>query len=415
MEPDTIELIDYIRLVWKKRWLIAGITIFCMVVAGIISLILPKMYKASVIFLVEESIIPPENIGPQPNPRIFETYTRTYEKMIKNKNLLLQTISRFHLDETPYELDLEELEKMISVNALRNSKLLEMTVEFPDSKLASDIANFMASKAMELNRSITALDSMNKKEFIKKQLDSAKTEMDAAEKKLLEFKRKAQLPVLRKKIEVLLSRKGEIEKALLQVAVSIAEKEAYLKKIRDELESREPTRTLSRKLAEDPIYQQFMAQLSKSDVEKLFSLNMEVETINTTYTHLEKQLVNTTSLLNSLYARKQLLSQELKDNTTALDKLLGELADKEIELKRLQRIYNIAVDTYKKFKSRFNEIIVEVASKTPDIKIIDAAIPPTRPFKPRILFNIGVAGSIGFVFSLFLAFFIEYLSNVKEK
>ncbi len=417
MEHDTIELADYIRFVWKRRWLIAGITILFVVGAAIFTLTQPKLYRAQVMFMVEASRVTPEKDDSMVrlNQQLFNIYTRTYERAIKNKSLLHQVVERFRLDEPPYTMDMEDLEQVVSVKAVKNSKLVEMTVDFPDSRLAADIANFMADRAVEFNRSMALSDDREEKEFIKKELDGARAEMEEAEKRLVGFEKKAQLPVLRKKIEVLLGRKGEVEEALMEVGVSIAEKEEYLKKIQKELASREPTLTLSRRLAEDPAYQQTLAQLSGSDVEKIFNLNMEVEVIDGTYKHLEKQMVDTASLLSSLYARKKALKTELERNATILNKLLAELTDRETELERLKLTHDMAVDTYRKLKSRFNEIAVQSASVTTDLRILSPAIPPQRPFKPDIWFNIVVAGGMGFVLSLLVAFMVEYLNNVKRE
>ena len=47
MTEDEIQLIDYLRIIIKKRWLIIGGTVFFMVTALVISLFLPKSYQTS--------------------------------------------------------------------------------------------------------------------------------------------------------------------------------------------------------------------------------------------------------------------------------------------------------------------------------------------------------------------------------
>ena len=48
-DKDTIELIDYLRGVWKRKWFIILFTIVCSTIAGIISFSMPKIYKASMV------------------------------------------------------------------------------------------------------------------------------------------------------------------------------------------------------------------------------------------------------------------------------------------------------------------------------------------------------------------------------
>ena len=46
--PDEINLIDYVQVVRKRKWLLIVGTLFCMVVAGVVSLLMPKVYEAKV-------------------------------------------------------------------------------------------------------------------------------------------------------------------------------------------------------------------------------------------------------------------------------------------------------------------------------------------------------------------------------
>ncbi len=47
MPEEEVELIDYLRVIWKRRWLIVGGTLICMLAALVVSLLLPKVYETS--------------------------------------------------------------------------------------------------------------------------------------------------------------------------------------------------------------------------------------------------------------------------------------------------------------------------------------------------------------------------------
>jgi len=49
MENDEIDLVDYIRVILKRKWVIVLITLGAMIVTGILSYFLPKSYKISAI------------------------------------------------------------------------------------------------------------------------------------------------------------------------------------------------------------------------------------------------------------------------------------------------------------------------------------------------------------------------------
>lgn len=52
---DEVQLIDYLRVIWKWKWLIILGTFLCMVVAGVVSFNMPKIYEVSM--TIEPGII----------------------------------------------------------------------------------------------------------------------------------------------------------------------------------------------------------------------------------------------------------------------------------------------------------------------------------------------------------------------
>jgi len=102
VEVDNVELIDYLRVIWKRKVLVIGATFVSIIAAVILSFLLPKVYEASVIFLLEESKIARGLTIPGINPTIIGTYGKTYEGIIKNKNLLVQVVKKsFNLTKNP--------------------------------------------------------------------------------------------------------------------------------------------------------------------------------------------------------------------------------------------------------------------------------------------------------------------------
>jgi len=268
---------------------------------------------------------------------------------------------------------------------------------------------------VELNAILSKTDTALTKGFIKAQVDVAKQELDKTESELERFKEKAQLVVLKKKIEILLSRKGEIEMELSHAKVAIGMNEERLKKTEEEFQKSDKTIKITSKLVENPLYLQSLAQLSDSDVKKIFNLNMEVEQANPIYGHLETKIVDLRPNLSSLYAKQDYLQPELKKNTSELNKLQIELINKEMELQRLHRAYKLANVAYELFVKKFQKATLDVASRTQELKILDPAVIPDEPIKPKKRLIVIIAGMVGLIFSLSMAFILEYFGKVKER
>jgi len=46
---DEINLMDYIQVIRKRKWLIILGTFICMVVAGVVSFLMPKIYRGELL------------------------------------------------------------------------------------------------------------------------------------------------------------------------------------------------------------------------------------------------------------------------------------------------------------------------------------------------------------------------------
>lgn len=60
-QEDEINLIDYLRVLWKWKWLIIAGTLVCAIIAAIISVQMPKIYEISMV--IEPGIVGLDNSG----------------------------------------------------------------------------------------------------------------------------------------------------------------------------------------------------------------------------------------------------------------------------------------------------------------------------------------------------------------
>lgn len=67
MEEDTVELVDYLRVIWKRKGLIIVGTLVCIVAAWVVSLRLPEIYRAEVLVSIGKILASP---SPPPSPLI---------------------------------------------------------------------------------------------------------------------------------------------------------------------------------------------------------------------------------------------------------------------------------------------------------------------------------------------------------
>lgn len=407
MEKKDIELIEYFRIIWKWKIFIITLVIVCVAGSIVGSIFLPKIYKASVLFMVSEP-----KIGEVNSLGIVMNYPQaTFEKIIKNPSLEQKILKEFELAKPPYKIDLDKLDEKISVHSLKNTKLIELDVEFANAILATQIANSLADLALDLNSKLIEEEATISTNFLKLQLEEAAKKLAESEDELMAFKRKAQIETLKKELEIELTQRSRFQFLLSDAETQLASDQAKLKKIREQFKTQDKTFKLLSNLVENPSYQQSLANLSEVEIKKLLGFNMEEEEANPVYFHLEEELVDTVANIAALSAQKLKLESSLTKNATLLKQLEDELARKETRLDQLTTEFDINKENYSTLSKKYNEARIQVTSRTPELKIVSPAITPEKAIKPNILVNGLVAGMISLILAVFFVFIWDYVKG----
>ena len=114
------------------------------------------------------------------------------------------------------------------------------------------------------------------------------------------------------------------------------------------------------------------------------------------------------------FIEEQLLEKE-KELTEEEEKLqyerLEELPDKELRLARLERAVRVSENIYLLLLEKHQEARINEVMEFGDIIIIDKALAPDEPIKPRKMLNLAIGGILGLMLGVMLVFFMEYMDN----
>ena len=111
------------------------------------------------------------------------------------------------------------------------------------------------------------------------------------------------------------------------------------------------------------------------------------------------------------FIEEQLLEKE-KELTEEEEKLqheksLEKLPDQELRLARLERAVKVSENIYLILLEKYQEARINEVMEFKDIRIIDEALVPDEPIKPRKMLNLAIGGTLGLMLGVMLAFFIE--------
>jgi len=81
--PDEINLMDYIQVLRKRKWLIILGTLVFVIAAAIISLLMPKIYRGEAIFRIQTFTAKEmvSIIGKLDKEKIKQVFTKTYNSI----------------------------------------------------------------------------------------------------------------------------------------------------------------------------------------------------------------------------------------------------------------------------------------------------------------------------------------------
>jgi len=114
--------------------------------------------------------------------------------------------------------------------------------------------------------------------------------------------------------------------------------------------------------------------------------------------------------------KKQLAMVESKSGNPETDALpsLSEAPTLGLEYVRLKRKAVTQETVFELLTQQYEMAKIEEAKEDITFQVMDKAIPPEKRIKPKRRLNVMLAGVVSLFAGIFLVFFLEYISNLKQ-
>ena len=172
-----MELRQYWELLKKWMWLIALTTLVAGAASFFISSRQTPIYRASTRLLVSQS----GNSAAYANYADIlaaERLSSTYAKMLTSRQLIRAAISKAGLEGIVFP---DEIARMISVQPVRDTQLIDVHVEYPDPVIAAKIANALPEVFVEFNNQQQTARYQELKASLQEQLQELSEEIQATD------------------------------------------------------------------------------------------------------------------------------------------------------------------------------------------------------------------------------------------
>ena len=393
-QTDEINLLDYWRVIWNRRKVIAYIFFTPVIFTTVISLLMTPIYQAKATLMPVESsqgrfsaslgalqTIPFLSgaaggaLGKTATDKLVNIMnSRTVaEGVIKKLDLVKiifkkrwdQQKGEWKTDKPPTIQDtLQVLQKEIVKIADDRKGLISITVEYEDSKLAAAIANEY-TEALYQFLSVNAISLAKRNRiFLEKQLVTTKADLQRSEEELKRYQ-------TYKKIMALDAQAEGAVKAMVELKAQIIAREVQLAAMREYATKDNP----DVKRAED-----------------------ELREIRLQMKRLETGSKNPGS-----------------DESLGAMMTLSDAPSVNLGYGRLKRDALIQQKLFELLTQQYELAKIEEAKDELTFQVIDRAIAPEKRIKPQRTLMVALAGVVSLFLGIFIVFCLEYLDKQKFK
>jgi capsular exopolysaccharide synthesis family protein len=413
----------------RKHWpTVAAAMMLCAGVALFVSKSLPKVYEASTMIELNASVVRPLGEKSDMTPESSEpswwdsqAYYGTQFRIIVSDRILSAVARDMNLAADLDFMDLkvrpdkpitveratDRLRSRVRVEPIKNSRLVLIHVEDTVPKRARALCSAIANTYIEQNLQTAIAGSSDAVVWLNGQLDHTKTELVASEEELHAFKERNELPSTsindasnmvrlemqeydtaltrtRIKKQELLARHDQLAKVSADTADDLPSFElindSFLQRLRDQYVTAQGARRALIGEGKGENHPQVVAATERV-AQARTALLAQVGSIKAA---VERDLAVVTQ-------------EEAGENAMfeAARKRAVDLNMKEIEFHRLDRTREQNEKIYGMLLERMKEADLARMMRVNNIRLVDEALEPTRPVRPRTAINVSMGAVLG--------------------
>ena len=390
------------------RWIIAG-TVLCMLVTFIISHLLPKIYAATTYILVVE-------------PRVNATYPiawdytliPTFVPLVDNDAIIAQILQHFYLDRAPFHLTLHRFRQKgyLDVRLPKSSRLIEIDIQFPDARLAADIANYLAQCVAEANDQSNVLETAATQKIFKERLDRAAARLSETETSRIALQKRAQIESREAQLEILLDEKAQVSKQIGSLQLSLLQDDSALKFPGQSLGTEPRTLQLKNGVTSDRLRDRSTKKLDVNDPEVLSETDQVVDATNEgSRRKLADSAVRVAGERRTIEAARSRLPQIDRQ----INDLLSGTSELRSEIERSDQDFQLASEAYESASHDYRDASVTVAARSVVLRQVSPALVPEQPVGLGAWISAVLAGVLGLALLSGAVAALESLREIRSE
>jgi succinoglycan biosynthesis transport protein ExoP len=451
---ESVDLRTHLRSLFKRRWTILSVLFVTFTLVLIATVKEKPTYRARAMLEIG-----PENPSVATVNELFQIqnvsddHLQTQYRILQSDSLARQVIKQLHLDQnkefnpsphpwpwrarsnrvemaeasfsidTAYEQSMvRNFEGRLRIDPIERSRLVRVSFDSHDAKMASSVVNNLAATYIQENLEAHWQATQQASGWLSKQLADLKGELEKSEDNLQRYALENGLVFLEsskgEKENITDARLRQLQDELTQVQADRYEKESLNRLVEagdygglPGVFDDKTMRDLTAQLATLELQQADLAANFESAYPKMKQIQSQIDRVQEV---LKQQQQEAASHIAEQYLaasrREALIRQAFEKQQKEANVVAGKLVQYNI----LKREVDSNKQLYEGLLQRLKEAGISAGLNASNIRVVDAAVPPMSPAKPRVLLNLALGLIAGAVLGVGLALLQEHLDNTLK-
>jgi succinoglycan biosynthesis transport protein ExoP len=468
---ESLTLTDLLRIVLKHKWTLLTVILLACAVAAVRTFLSTPIYRSTVILQIDRAaqrVVSFNNDVDREQPSEEPNSLTTQVELLKSRSLAERVIDELRLDQSlpvaatgaadaapprtgerpageadasskgdyferivrgyrklmnPSTRNTEVLGReavmrsfldALTIEPVRNSRLIKLHVENTSPELAARIANstVQAYIAMGLERKMEA--SSYAKTFLEDQIKQIKAKLEESERKLNRFAQDKQILTLDEKTSVVNQTYTDYASALSKAEQDRIKVEALYNEIKKNPDNvamvgeNKTVQSYKEQKAKLEIEYQQNLRIYKPDFPKMLQIKAQIAEVDAQIT---KEISSIAATVQAQYQAAQQQESLLRDKLGQTRKQVLSTQDSSIDLNLLKREVDTNRQLYDGLLQRIKQLGVSGGVVTNNISVVDPAEASLFPYKPNLSRNLLIGLAAGLFLGLCIVFVLEFIDD----
>lgn len=307
-----------------------------------------------------------------------------------------------------------QFQQALSVEPIRNSRLVQVTVRNADPETAASIANTMAKAFIASNIERKMNSSVYAREFLEEQIRQTKAKLEESERLVNTYAKKNQILNLGDKGSASTQTFVDFSAALAKAEQDRIRAETLYNQVRLNPESapqavtNEAIRTYKEQRARLEADYAKNRMVFKPDYPTMVQSRAQIAELDA---RIKTEVNNILASIQGQYMAAKKTEDQLRSKVASSRSEVLSVQDRSVDMNLLTRDLDTNRQIYDSLLARLKEVNVTAGITTNNVSIVDEASVPLFPSSPNMLLNVGLGAMLGLFLGMLAALLREQMDD----